>query len=136
MLEAKLPARSKLKTSVGSETKIELVPRKKQIPLKEYIDEIRINLSGRYDLLLDALGRARQAEGDSIGHITKIIMAELMQYNELAQLYNRGILVKDVGGLSYGDLYEWFIADFELIPPNGQPPKKLFKIDLGLPQEE
>jgi len=136
MLEARLPAKSKLKTSIGSETEIKLVPRKKQIPLKEYIDEIRINLSARYDLLLDAWARIKQTEDNASGHITKIIMAELMQYNELAQLYNQGIPVKNVGGLSYGDQYEWFIADFGLAEPNGRPPERLFKIDLGLPEEE
>lgn len=59
-----------------------------------------------------------------------------MIYNELAQLYNQGTLVNNVGGLSYGDQYEWFIADFGLAEPNGRPPEKLFEIDLGLPEEE
>lgn len=136
MLEVKLPAKGKLLKTIGSETELVLMPRKSQLDIDAHLDTIRINMKDRYEYLLKTLGILNDSNHPSKGALTKLVMNELLQINELVALYNQGVPVNSVGGTEYGFIYGWLIKDFGLPEPNGKPPKVKLKIDLGLPEEE
>jgi hypothetical protein len=138
MLEAIVPPKNKLLNTIGAEIEIELKPRKDLKAIGELLEGIRPNIKERYRFLLKEISNTREfmtknnlPEGPAI----RPYMNELLQLNELAGLYNQGVLIKNVGG-QHSIKYGWFIQDFGLAEPNGTAPKVKVVIDLGLPAEE
>ena len=136
LLEAVTPPKSKLQKMIGSETEFELKPRKSGSNLDDHVDSVRFNMKDRYDFLQSELKILRVGDINQKEGYIKMIMSELLQLNELANLYNQGVPIKDVGGIEYNFYYEWLIEDFGFKEPNGKPPKEFLKIDLGLPEEK
>lgn len=137
--EATTPAAYKLPKTIGSEYIISLTPRDKQLSIRQYIDEVRLNMKDRYDyvwkMYSQAIKRLTPNELDellvsekpfpTVEHYSK----ELEGMQALEELYNNGVKLINIKDNTQRLYYSWFIKDWGLDTPTGKPPEKFFELE-------
>lgn len=136
-LQAQEPAVSRLPRTVGSVHQVLTTRRAEQMILRQYIDQIRINLKQRYlylrrqyvDLIARDTPLAGLQELWTGNPQARQLIGELRAIQAFEKPYNEGVLPKTFKDSAQARYYEWFIKDWELTPPTGVSPARQLDIE-------
>ena len=138
--EAISPASSKLPKSIGSEYQFEIRARQQPGTVRQYVDENRINVKDRYQLLrktyLDIIAAITPQENSGASWkeapAVKGLLDELLLLHSFEKPYNEGVMPKQFKESINATYYEWFIKDWDLTEPNGEPPAEAIDIERSI----
>jgi hypothetical protein len=129
--EASSPAKSKLPKSIGSEYRIDISRRTSQVPMKQYVNEIRVNTKEHYTFVQQQLDDVFKSFTKEEWHEYiwedwpiprgQHLKDKLDAMDHFQHEYNKGTMPSKLSGMLCL-YYKWYISDWGFPMPTGKPP--------------